>query len=83
LITEYQASSGAVNTSSTPKVQYAYSEMASGANHSRQVSMTYPSGRSITYSYATGLNDTNSDNIPDTVTTSSRTQNWAFDPLGN
>src|SRR5207302_6379221 len=45
LITEYQAHSGAVNTSTTPKVQYAYSEMASGANHSRQVSITYPNGR--------------------------------------
>src|SRR5262249_33117806 len=29
------------------------------------------------------LSDTNADNIPDTVTTSSRTQSWAFDPLGN
>src|SRR5262249_61953167 len=47
LITEYQSHSGAVNTSPTPKVQYAYSEMASGANHSRLTSITYPNGRVI------------------------------------
>ena len=29
------------------------------------------------------LSDTNSDNIPDTVTTASRTQEWTFDALGN
>src|SRR5262249_50853688 len=29
------------------------------------------------------LSDTNSDNIPDTVTTASRSQGWAYDPLGN
>src|SRR5262249_213765 len=29
------------------------------------------------------LSDTNADSIPDTVTTSSRTQGWAFDSLGN
>src|SRR5207247_1593395 len=29
------------------------------------------------------LTDTNSDGIPDTITTSSRTQGWAFDALGN
>jgi len=59
LIAEYQAHSGAVNTSTTPKVQYAYSEMAGGANHSRLVSMTYPNGRVITYDYGTvvGLDD--------------------------
>ncbi len=39
-ITEYQSHSGAVNTGTTPKVQYAYSEMAAGPNHSRIVSMT-------------------------------------------
>lgn len=29
------------------------------------------------------LSDTNSDNIPDTVTTASRTQSLSFDALGN
>jgi hypothetical protein len=41
LITEYQSHSGAVNANSTLKVQYAYSEMSGGANHSRLTSMTY------------------------------------------
>jgi RHS repeat-associated protein len=58
LTTEYQSTSGAVNTSSTPNVQYAYSQMAGGANHSRLVSMTYPNGRVINYNYNTGLDDT-------------------------
>ena len=57
LTTEYQSHSGAVNTSTTPKVQYAYTEMASGANHSRITSMTYPNGKVLTYNYSTGLND--------------------------
>ena len=57
LITEYQSHSGAVNTATTPKVQYAYSEMSGGANHSRLTSLTYPSGRVLTYSYAAGLDD--------------------------
>jgi RHS repeat-associated protein len=57
LITEYQSSSGAVNTSTTPKVQYAYSMMAGGANHSRLVSMTYPNGRVLNYNYNAGLDD--------------------------
>ena len=57
LTTEWQAHSGAVNTSTTPKVQYAYTEMAGGANHSRITSMTYPNGKVLTYNYSTGLND--------------------------
>jgi len=55
LTTEYQSHSGAVNTSTTPKVQYGYSEMSSGVNHSRLTSTTYPNGRVIGYNYATGL----------------------------
>ncbi len=60
LITEWQSHSGAMNTSTTPKVQYAYTEMPSGANHSRLTSMTYPNGRTISYDYGTSssLNDT-------------------------
>jgi RHS repeat-associated protein len=57
LITEYQSSSGAVNTSTTPKVQYAYSQMAGGANHSRPITITYPNGRVLNYNYNTGLDD--------------------------
>src|SRR5438034_8332967 len=33
LITEYQAGSGAVNINTTPKVQYAWNELAGGANN--------------------------------------------------
>ena len=55
---EYQSQSGAVNTSTTPKVQYAYSEMSGGANNSRLTSITYPSGYVLTYNYSSGLNDT-------------------------
>ena len=56
MIAEYQSHSGAVNTSTTPKVQYAYSEMASGANYSRLTSITYPSGYVLTFNYSSGLN---------------------------
>jgi hypothetical protein len=55
LTTEYQSHAGAVNTAGTPKVQYAYSEMAGGANHSRLTSLTYPAGKVISYVYDAGL----------------------------
>ena len=55
LTTEYQAVSGAVNTSTTPKVQYAYTEMSGGANHSRPTSLTYPDGRVVGYNYYDAL----------------------------
>ena len=57
-LTEYQAHAGAVNTGTTPKVQYTYSEMAGGANHSRLTSMTYPNGFTVDYNYASGLDTT-------------------------
>ncbi len=46
-----------MNGGSSAKVQYAYSEMAGGANHSRLTSMTYPNGRVLNYTYGTGLDD--------------------------
>jgi YD repeat-containing protein len=55
LTTEYQESGGAVNTSTSPKVQYAYTEMSGGQNNSRPVSMTYPNGRVLDYVYNSGL----------------------------
>jgi RHS repeat-associated protein len=55
---EYQSHSGAVVPSTTPQVQYAYNEMANGANNSRLVSMTYPSGYVLNYNYNSGLDDT-------------------------
>jgi hypothetical protein len=56
LITEYQEHSGSVNTSTSAKVQYAYTETTSGAvNNSRLTSMTYPNGRLLRYEYSSGL----------------------------
>ncbi|HSZ57756.1 MAG TPA: RHS repeat-associated core domain-containing protein [Tepidisphaeraceae bacterium] len=54
---EYQAASGAVNTSSTPEVQYVYSQ-PSGANYSRMSAMIYPNGRQLDYVYNTGVDTT-------------------------
>ena len=46
---QYQEHGGAVNTATSPEVEYAYTEMAGGQNHSRLVSMIYPNGRKIDY----------------------------------
>ena len=54
---EWQAVSGAVNTSTTPSVEYTFSFAPSGStNHSRLETITYPNGRVVTYNYASGLN---------------------------
>jgi hypothetical protein len=45
---EYQSHGGAVDTETTPEVQYGYSDLSSG---SRMVSMTYPNGRILHYGY--------------------------------
>lgn len=55
LITEYQEHVGAVNTSTSKKVQYGYT---GGTNFSRLTSVTDPNGRVITYGYNTGLDST-------------------------
>jgi|GEM_PF-268111 len=57
LTTEYQQHGGAVNVATTPKVQYGYSELSGNANHSRPTSVTYPSGRTLTFIYETGIDD--------------------------
>ena len=49
LIDDYQAHASAVNTSTTPKVQYAYAN--GSANTIRPTSITYPNGRAINYGY--------------------------------
>jgi hypothetical protein len=54
---EYQAVSGAVNTSSTPEVQYVYSQ-PTGDNYSRLSAMIYPNGRQLGYVYNTGVDTT-------------------------
>ncbi|WP_156514518.1 DUF6268 family outer membrane beta-barrel protein [Planctomyces sp. SH-PL14] len=49
LVTEYQAHEGAVNTSTTPNVQYSY---ANGSNNTiRPLTLVYPNGRTLTYDY--------------------------------
>jgi hypothetical protein len=41
LITEWQDHAGLVTTSTSPKVQYVYSEMSGGANHSRMTGIIW------------------------------------------
>jgi len=55
---QYQEHGGAVNTSTSPEVQYAYTELAGGANNSRLTKMTYPSGRVVDYVYNPGIDAT-------------------------
>ena len=54
LVTQYQEHSGAVNTGSSLKVQYTYSQ-PTGSNFSRMTAMIYPNGRQLDYIYNTGL----------------------------
>jgi RHS repeat-associated protein len=56
LTSDWQEHAGAV-TGSSVRVQYAYTEMAGGANNSRQTSMTYPNGRVVSDNYASGVDD--------------------------
>ncbi len=58
LTQEWQSHSGAVNTSTTPSVQYAYTLMSGGQNNSRLTSITYPNGKVLNYNYATGVDST-------------------------
>ena len=85
MITEWQSHSGAVNTSTTPKIEYTYSEMASGANHSRLTGMGYPSGFDLRYDYASSiytdaaaLNDRSS-RVSDVFSPDDNTMVQAFD----
>jgi len=55
LTEEYQAVSGAVNTSSTPNINWSYVDLASSANNSKLLSMTYPNGRVLNYNYNSGI----------------------------
>jgi hypothetical protein len=60
LVAESQSHSGAVNTATTPKVQYTYSFVgtAGGANHSRLTGLVYPDGFTVSHQYASGLDTT-------------------------
>ena len=55
LTQEYQAASGSVNTSTTPSVQYDYTDLSSG-NNSRPTGIVYPDGYTVDYNYSSGLN---------------------------
>jgi len=57
LVTEYQSHAGAVNTATTPNVQYTYAN--GSANTIRPTAMIYPNVRNLTYDYGTagGIND--------------------------
>lgn len=59
LTADYQAHGGAVNTGSSPKVQYAYASGGSSSNQIRPTTLTYPNAKVITYDYgsANSLND--------------------------
>jgi RHS repeat-associated protein len=60
LIQEWQAHCGAVNTMSTPSVQYGYGALGTGdtnSNQSRLTSITYPNGKVLTFNYNSGLDD--------------------------
>jgi len=54
LAAEYQEHGGAVNTSTSPKVQYGYTSLST-SSLSRPTSLTYPNGRVIEYLYDSGL----------------------------
>ena len=54
---EFQSTSGAVDTSTTPSVQYTYSDPSSG-NNSRLTSIVYPDGYTVDYNYASGVDST-------------------------
>jgi len=56
LVREWQSHAGSVDVATTQFVQYTYTEALSG-NHSRLVSMTYPSGYEVSYGYGSGVND--------------------------
>ncbi len=55
LATQYQEHGGAVNTSTTPSVQYGYAD--GSANTIRPVSLTYPNGRVVNTIYNSGDDD--------------------------
>lgn len=54
LATEYQQHGAAVNTLTSPKVEYSY---ASSNNTVRRESCVYPDGKTLDYDYGSGAND--------------------------
>jgi hypothetical protein len=86
LIKEQQSHSGTATTSA-PSVQYAYDTGGSSSNEIRLNQLTYPSGRTIGYSYGSsgGINDylNRVDTIQDTTAVSSRDQGTGTYPPVN
>src|SRR5262245_53213226 len=58
LTKDYQEHAGNVNNGTSVKIQYAWSDMVAGANHSRLNTVTYPNGKVLTYDYAAGVDTT-------------------------
>jgi RHS repeat-associated protein len=56
LTSEWQQHGGVV-TGSSPRVQYTYSLMAGGVNHSRRTGIIYPNGKVLNYNYASGIDN--------------------------
>jgi YD repeat-containing protein len=83
LIEEQQSHSGPVG-GSTPSVQYAFDTGASGSNEIRLNQLTYPNGRTISYSYGTGGGMNDYLNRIDTIqdTTSGTTDLASYTYLG-
>jgi len=54
MTSEWQAHTGLVSTTTTPRVQYAYSQGV-GGNHSRLTRITYPDGYQVNYAYTAGI----------------------------
>lgn len=59
LTTQYIANDGAVNTSTSPKIQHGYASGASSSNQVRATSVTYPGSRVIDFGFgaSVGVND--------------------------
>jgi RHS repeat-associated protein len=55
MTSEWQSHTGVVDTATTPRVQYGYSQGV-GGNHSRLTQITYPDGYAVTYDYS-GIDD--------------------------
>ena len=56
LTRQWQSPIGAVDTATTPSVEYGYS-LTSGGNHSRPTSITYPDGYEVGYGYDSGIDN--------------------------
>lgn len=77
VVAEYQQHGAAVNTSTSPVVQYGYSTLTSTNNLSRLTGMTYPNGRTLAYSYASGL-DSNISRVSSIADASNTLETYSY-----